>query len=445
MNVSERLADYIIGLKYEDLPENVQAIANTAVYNYMGCIFAGVSEPVSQTVLKTIETVGSEGKCRLFGAGRTADPLSAALFNGTAANAIGFDDMYAGGIHHPGTAAITGALTAAQLKKVSGKEFLAAVVAGYEVADRIARMVNPSQYKKFHTACTVGVFGAMVSSAKILGLSREEMVNAFGIAGTQACGLQECSDNMAIRLHHGIASRNGVTASLLAMNGFDGPKQIFEGKGGYVNATSEFDGDMMAQFDDLGEKYLICDTTFKFYPCCGHIHACIDGAIFAMQNSGFKPWNLKKIKVGTYKTAALGDSNPNPENVGQAKFSIEYCVAAGIEFGKCTMGEFQQWPPKKEVLDLMALVEVGINDEIEGNFPAGKRGAVVTLVTDNGEYTEKRLSRRGDPDCPLSNEDIKSKFEGLVAPIMDNQTVQELEELLDNLPQLEDAAALCRF
>lgn len=445
MNVSERLADYIIGLKYDDLPKNVQDMALTAVYNYMGCILAGASEPVSQTVFNMIKTTGSEGKCRLFGTDCTSDPLSSALFNGTAGNAIGFDDMYAGGIYHPGVAAITGALTAAQLKKVSGKDFLAAVVAGYEVADRIARMVNPSQYKKWHTACTVGVFGAMTSAAKVLGLSRDEIVNAFGIAGTQACGLQECSDNMAIRLHHGISSRNGITAALLALNGFDGPKMIFEGKGGYVNATSEFDGDIMAQFDDFGEKYLICDTTFKFYPCCGHIHACIDGALFAKEKGNVKPEDIRKIKVGTYKTAANNDSNPNPQNIGQAKFSIEYCVAAGIEFGKCTMAEFEQWPPKKEILDLMKLVEVSVDPEIEGNFPAGKRGAVVTLVTDSGEVTEKRISRRGDPDCPLSNADIKSKFEGLAAPVMSAEDMMKLENILDNLVQQDDASVLCQF
>lgn len=443
MNVSERLADFILSLQYDQLPREVQAVVSTALYNYMGCLYAGTKEPVSQIVRSAIQT--SASGCRLAGTDTYADPASAALYNGTAGNAIAFDDMYAGGIFHPGVATITGALTAAQMTSVSGKEFLTAVVAGYEIADHIARMVNPSQYKYWHTACTAGVFGAMTAAGRILGLNREQMVNAFGIAGTQACGLQECSDNMAIRLHHGIAARNGVTAAILAKAGFDGPKRIFEGKGGYVAATSEFDGDIMAQFDQLGKKFLICDTTFKFYPCCGHIHACIDGAIFALQKNHIQVGDIKCVKVGTYKTAALNDSNPAPENMGQAKFSIEYCVAVGLLHQKATMEEFIQWPPEQAILDLMKKVEVSIDPEIEENFAKGLRGAVVTLVTEQGEATEKRTSRRGDPDCPLSKDDIRSKFRSLARPVLSAEKLEELDRLLEHAEELEDAAVLCRF
>ena len=445
MYVSERLAEYILNEKYDSLPNEVRSIAITALYNYMGCILAGTAEPVSQIVRQMVEHSVSHGACRLFGIGNTADPMSAALFNGTAANAIGFDDMYAGGIFHPGTGAITGALTAAQLTKATGKELLEAIVVGYEIADRVARMVNPSQYRHWHTACTAGVFGAMASAGKLLKLNRNQLINAFGLAGTQACGLQECSDNMAIRLHHGIAARNGLTAVLLAKEGFDGPKQIFEGRGGYVAATSDFDGDIMTQFDDLGRKYLIRETTFKFYPCCGHIHACIDGAIFALEKSGFCVKDIQKIKVGTYRTAAENDSNPSPQSIGQAKFSIEYCVAVGLLFRKVTMEQFEKWPPENAILDLMKKVSVYTDPQIEENFARGKRGAVVTLVTDNGTYTETRLSRRGDPDCPLSKEDILSKFEGLVSPVLSLERMEALKELLDHILDLEDAAALCQF
>ena len=442
MSVSEKIADYVIGLDYDKLPKDVQDILVTAVYNYMGCLRAGAQEQVSKVVRRTIEASFSKGKCHLIGTGVMSDPMAAALFNGTTANALGFDDMYAGGVYHPGTAAITAALVVSELVHPTGKQFMEAVLAGYEIGDRIARMVNPSQYKKWHTACAVGVFGACVSAGKLLGLDRDQMVSALGAAGTQACGLQECSDNMAIRLHHGISSRNGIIAALLAKNGFDGPKHILEGTGGYVNATSEFSGDIESQFDDLGEKYLIQSTTFKFYPCCGHIHACIDAAVFAMKNSGFKSEDIKSVKVGSYRVAVEGDSNPNPNGTQQAKFSIEYCVACGILYGNASMSEFSEWPPKKEITDMMAKTTVYVDDICEANYPRGKRGGTVTLVTDAGEYTQARYSRRGDPDCPLSVDDIRSKFMSLALMTMSRDKAEELDSCLARLPELEDASVL---
>lgn len=436
MSLSEQLADYIWNLDYGCLPEAVRDIAVSAVYNYMGCAVAGVKEEAPTVVLRTIKSAFPAGPCRLIGTAETTDPASAALFNGTAGNAIGFDDMFKGAIYHPGVPAITAALAAADLVRPSGKRFLEAVVAGYEVANRIGMTVSPSHYTFWHTAATVGSFGACAAAGKVLGLSQTELVNAIGAAGDAAAGLQECSGNMAQRLHLGMAARNGVLAALLAQNGYDGPKHILEGPAGFIAAESDYTGAPEEHFQDLGSRYTILDTTFKFYPCCGHIHACIDAALFAMEKSGFSLEELKKIEVGTYQTAIGNSGHPHPENRQQAKFSIPYCVAAAVLYGQVTMEEFASWPPEPALAALMEKVELRVDDACEANFPLGKRGATVTLVTEKDRFTEVRHSRRGDPDCPLTRAEIRAKFMALTG------NRERLAERIEQLPTLEDASVL---
>lgn len=440
MSLSEYISGYVAELEYDSLPGPVREMALRAVYNYMACLAGGVNEPEPQTVAAMLKMVGSAGSCRLPGTELYADPAAMALFCGTAANALGFDDMYKGGIYHPGVPAISAALAVCGLVRPSGRELLTAVVAGYEVANRIAKTVNPSHYRYWHTAATVGCFGAAVSAGKLLGLTAAELVSALGAAGTQAGGLQECNGNMAQRLHLGTASRNGVTAALLAKSGFDGPKNILDGSSGFIAAYSDFEGEIMDSFADLGKNHSILETTFKFYPCCGHIHACIDAALFALDESGFRAEDLREIRVATYQTAISNSGNPAPESILQAKFSIAYCVAAGISAGELTMHEFERWPPSPVITELMDKVSLSVDTVCEENFYSGKRGAVVTLATDSGEHTTARYSRRGDPDCPLTLDDLRRKLVTL-----SGGAARKLGSALERLPQLEDVSVLLDF
>lgn len=443
MGVSHKLADIVSGLSFRDLPEEVVDITVSCLYNYMGCVYSGSVQPPPQAMLRMLRGVyANQGKCTVVGTDFKTDPVTAALVNGTAANAMAYDDMFKDGIHHPGASAITAALAISEAYPVTGQEFITAVVLGYEVSNRIARACNPSHYQYWHTAATAGSFGAAVVAAKLLKLSKEEIVWALGSAGTQATGLQECTGNMAQRFHLGTASRNGVLAALLAKHGFDGPPNIIDGPKGFFTAMSQYQGDIQGMFDDIGQTYTILDTTFKFYPCCGHIHACIDGAVIAMEKGGVNFNDIESVEVATYQTAITNSGNPTPKDIAEAKFSIPYCVAAGLVNGKVTVQEFQSWPPTDEVRAMMDKITVVVDDIAESEFP-GQRGAKVTLKTKGGAAVdERRHSRKGDPDCPLSRKDIVEKYRALSAMVLPYEKIHKLEELIGRLPELEDCSVL---
>jgi len=444
MALSDRLGRYICSQTYENLPEKVKSIAISCVYNYMGCVYSGSIQPPPVKMLRMLESYFPAGKCHVLGTDRKADPATAALINGTSANSMGFDDMYKDGIYHPGIPAITGALTIADIVPVTGKEFITAVVLGYEIANRIARTCNPSHYKYWHTAATVGSFGSAASAAKALKLTLEETIFALGIAGTKAAGLQECNGNMAQRFHLGTASANGVLAALMAKSGVNGPRNILDGPAGFFAAMSKFDGDVVTAFEDLGDQYTILDTTFKFYPCCGHIHACIDAAIDVMETNALSCQDIKKVKVGTYKTAIVNSGNPAPQDVLQAKFSIAYCVAAGMLHKQVTVSEFANWPPSSAITELMKKIELSVDPVCEENFFAGKRGGVVTVHTTQGTFTATHYSRKGDPDCPLSRQDIVNKFRELAEMVISADGVRELGSYIEQLPELMDVSVLAK-
>ena len=445
MGVSVKLADMILRFSYRDLPQQVIDITISCVYNYMGCVYSGSIQPPPKAMQKMLEQIynyNTQGKCTVLGTGYKTDPVMAALMNGTSANSMAYDDMYKDGIHHPGASAITAALAISQVYPVTGEEFITAVVLGYEVSNRIAKACNPSHYRYWHTAATAGSFGAAVVSAKLLKLNRDEIVWALGNAGTQATGLQECTGNMAQRFHLGTASRNGVLGALLAKCGFDGPPNILDGPKGFFAAMSQYEGDIAGMFDDIGQRYTILDTTFKFYPCCGHIHACIDGAIMALEESRISWKDIQRVDVATYNTALVNSGNPSPSGIAEAKFSIPYCVAAGLVYGKVTVEEFSTWPPSPEVSEMMKKIHLSLDETCEAEFPA-QRGAFVTIFTGDRQFSVRRHSRKGDPDCPLTRKDIVEKYRALCGMVLPEHGVQALAEQIDRLPQLGDASVLC--
>ena len=444
MTLSERLAQYISETSYDSLPREVQEMAIRCVYNYMGCACAGTLEPEATTLTDMWKKFFPEGKCHLFASDKTADPATAALINGTAGNALGYDDMYREGLNHPGVATITAALTIADIVPVTGKEFITGIVVGYEVFNRLSHLLIPSHYKYWHVTATAGTFGAAAVAASMMKLSPTEIISALGAAGTQAAGLQECVGNMNQRSHHGIAARNGVLGALMASQGYYGAPHILDGPAGLIRAMSDFDGDCLEPFADLGTKYLILDTSFKFYPCCGHIHGCAEAAIEVAVENDIQPADISRITVGTYKTAITNSGNPNPQNVLQAKFSVPYCVAKSILERRLTMQEFVAWPPSAETLELMGKIELMVDDEVETAYGASQNnGGVVTVFTKQGkEFSSKKILHKGDPEVPLTLDDLLIKFRSLCHMAMPMESVTELEKRIAILPELPEASVL---
>ena len=250
----------------------------------------------------------------------------AALVNGTTGHAVEMDDDHRTSVLHPAVAVVPAALAAAELKQAGGAEVIEGVVAGYEAMTRIGdAFLGTQYYEGFHPTGTCGVFGAAAAAGSILGLSTDQLIAAFGIAGTQAAGLEEwkADGSWIKRLHPGKAAESGLLAVLLAQSGYTGPATILEGENGFLKAFSfERKWDVNKILDGLGTEYRGYGTSFKPYAGCRFFHQVIDATLDLVREHKIDAPSVDEVVVRIYRTAYLTYSSPNRGATGPARTSM---------------------------------------------------------------------------------------------------------------------------
>ena len=415
-----RIAGYGAHEATRELPAEVVHHAKRAVIDWFSALYPGTrASPAINLVQAHAAELGT-GRSSLPGFGTTAFPATAAWINGTASHSVEFDDIFRDAVYHPGCPVIAAALALAQDRDRSGRELLTAITIGYEISTRIGVAVQPSHYRFFHTTGTVGVFGSAAAAAALVAPGDAGvMSHALATAGTFASGLQQAfrSDSMTKPLHAGHAASVGVLAGLAAAHGVTGALDILEGDSGFGAAMSE-DAIWERAVDGLGERYNITRMTQKNHGCCGHAFAAIDAAL-ELRARGVKPGDATMVAVATYKAALDVAGIREPRTAAEAKFSIPYLVAHAFVHGSVRLDAFEA--PRLQdpaVRALMRKVYVREDPALTSQFP-GKRAAHVAITTTGGERIEHFAPyRKGDPEAPLSDADIDSKFIELVSPVL---------------------------
>jgi 2-methylcitrate dehydratase PrpD len=312
---------------------------------------------------------------------------------------------------------ISAALALAEVRAKSGRDLLSAIVAGYEVAIRVGEAVGKKHYFYFHNTSTCGVFGAASAASWLLGLDEARTVWALGNAGTQASGLWEFNAEgaMSKHLHAGRAASNGLLAALLAERGFTGPSRIFEGERGFFRALApDAEPDRVAAGLSPEAKLKIHGVSLKPHASCRHTHAAIDCALALRPRIGTEP--IEVIEVDTYgATLALCDRK-KPSTPYEAKFSLQFGVASALLRGEAGLDAFSESSIRdSKILELTSKVRARVEPSIEARYP-GEWPARVRVRLGNGETLEAETAHpRGDPELPMSSEEIESKFRALAA------------------------------
>lgn len=233
-----------------------------------------------------------------------ATPYFAAMVNAAASHFVEQDDVHNGSVFHPATVAFPVALALAQAAHVSGRDFIAAVVAGYEVGIRIGEFLGRSHYKVFHTTGTAGTVAAAATAGRMLGLSPLQMFDAFGSAGTQASGLWEFLRDAADskQLHTAMAAANGLMSASLAADSFKGATRILEGEKGMAAGMST-DADPARLTDRLGERWALTETSFKYHAACRHTHPAADALLEVMAEHGLTPQDIERVTAKVHQDA----------------------------------------------------------------------------------------------------------------------------------------------
>ena len=447
MNETRALAEFVARLRYEDLPQAVVEQAGRIIVDTVGCaISAWAEDPAkSRIALELARLYPSDHGASVIGvAGVKSQPAFAALANGILANAADNDDTHKRALLHTGSVVVPPALALAQTERLSGRDLILALVAGYEVAVRVGMAVMPSHYRFWHSTATNGTFGAAACAAKALKLDADGVQRALGLAGTQAAGLNTFfeSGDMTKSIHPGKAAFNGILSAQLARLGATSPPSILEHPKGYLNAYST-EPKPQQLVDRLGTTWEILQNGFKYFPSILASHSPIQATLAIVQKHAIDPAQIERITNETYNTVKSHFSNKDVSTVMAARVSVPYCIAIAAIDGKLTHAQFAPArindPLVRKVLaNTEVIADAALNELYPDKFPAR-----VTITLKSGaSFQETVLFPKGDPQDPLSKGEIEAKFSENVAAMLGPERSGELLRAIYDLPNARDVDAL---
>lgn len=431
----EEIAAWVASPTTNIIPEAMRA-GKMAIIDWFGATVPGMAEPPARMLVSALTSEIRSGPSRLVAMEATSDPRTAALINGVASHTLEVDDIYREGAYHPGCPTIAAALAVADARDASGTVLLEGVIKGYEVGTRIAEAVQPEHYKYWHTTGTVGTIGAAVASSYCLGLDERATSHAIANATTMGAGLQQAfrSDAMSKPLHAGHAASAGVLAALSAEQGFTGALDVLDGPLGLTVAMGG-GGSLRDVISDLGSVYNVTRITRKPYPCCGHAFAPIDGALEIVEALGpISLADVDSIVVRTYGPAISVAGIAVPGSTFEAKFSIAFATVMALRDGTVDLETFRSANYEdEEVQAVCKKVRLVDDGAMTSEFPQRRMATVELELSDGRRASAARTTRKGDPDLPLTSEELKNKFASLVGVVTSSSSAEDLYRTLDGL------------
>jgi len=434
--ISKQLSGFISKTDYKDIPSEIVQLAKMCLLDWLGCTIAAADSETARIFRETVLELGGNPDATIIPYGDKTSILNASLVNAALSHFLELDDIHKKAMYHPGIPVIPAVLALSEKLNKSGKDIITGIVMGYETGIRIGVAINPSHFRIWHTTGTAGTFASAAATGKIMGLSEEQLINALGNAGTQAAGLWEFINDGAMTkpLHPAKAAQNGLLSSLLAQKGFTGPSRIIEGKQGFARATSK-ETNLETITADLGNYYCMGDIGFKVHAGCRHTNSPVDGTLALVLKYDIKPEDISQVTVKVYQLAMDLTGKTDPQNPTDGKFSIPYCVASAIRFRHCNVDVFSpeliKDPQTRSILDKINLI---VDESVEKGFPQGYASIVEIKTTDGKEYVQRTDYAKGDPENPVSWDDIEKKFINLTAKTFHPK---KANEIINKIKQLE--------
>lgn len=451
VSVTRLLAEFADQLTFERLPDEVRTRIKQLILDVSGNIIRARHDANSTaSVIAAMELLGyADGKCHVLGADRLYTPPGAAMINGTLAHSLDFDDTHAAGSIHSGAPIIPAAFAAAEMSDATGKQVIAAIVAGYEIQIRLSLALGPSDHydRGYHPTATCGVFGAAAAAGKLLGLKASDLASAFGVALSQSAGSMQFlhEGGWTKRSHVGQAAMNGLIAATLAKQGFRGAVDAFEGDAGFFHAYAP-DPQPAKAVEGLGDKWETMNVAVKPYPSCRYSHAPLDALIELRAGHKIKPQDIKRVTVGVSKTgwkiigepAALKQA---PQSVVDGQFSMPFCAAVALRTGGLVWDDYAHHLSDPETQALCKRIETVVDAKADAAFPENMAGSV-TIETTSGNYEAFVEMPKGEPGNFVSDQELLAKFTGLAGPYVEGTQLEQLSTGLLALDHIENMGSL---
>ncbi len=444
---SKSLANFTATLRFEDIPAPVLRRAEELFLDWFGSALAGKGARPVEAIERFAAAMGpAVGESEVLISRRRTSPLFAAMVNAASSHFAEQDDVHNGAVFHPGAVVFPPALAVAQAIGSSGPELLTAAVTGYEVGIRVGEFLGRSHYQVFHTTGTAGTLAAAAAVGRLLDLSAEQMLDAFGSAGTQSAGLWEFLRDAADskQLHTAKAAADGLLSAYLAKEGFTGAKHILEGPQGMAAGMSR-DADPAKLTDRLGERWALVETSFKYHASCRHTHPAADALQIVMAQNELKPETITHVTAHVHQ-AAMDVLGPvlDPRTVHQAKFSMGTVLGMIALFGRAGMKEFAEHFNDPRVAAFREKCVMAFDPEVDTAYPKRWIGKVTVETADGRKLLGRVDEPKGDPGNTLTRSELEQKALRL-AEFSGAATAEEMSRIFAQISNLTHSTKIKSF
>jgi 2-methylcitrate dehydratase PrpD len=461
MDAAISLAKNVVTIRYEDIPSDVIEIHKKQTLDILATAIGGSAAAGCKDLAELIREWGGKEESTVIGYGDRVPAPHAAQLNATMGDALDYDDTSDTGGVHSATTVIPACFAAAERHgSVSGKEFLAAVAVAVDLVQRmgLATKINPDvgipPWNGWEITPLYGFFGATAAAGKIFNLGHERMINAFGIAYSQASGNAQCVDEgkLTKRIQPGFAARGGVVAAILAEKGITAANNSFEGRNGLFPVYHQGVYDREALTSELGKRFEGAIVAFKPWPCCRGNHTAIDAALSLRREHSLGPGDISQVTVTSGRVTREAVSRPlevkrRPRNVVDAQFSIPWTVAAALVYGKVQIKHFTlEALNDPNILKIAEKVAFVFDDSLSINVV---EPAIVEIKVIDGRILTKRVDfPYGNPNNPMSWESITEKLRDCalyaIRPIPED-TLGKVVQLVRGMEGLKDVGSVMRL
>lgn len=421
--LAQTFAEFATEITDEAIPANVREAATWHVVDSIGVCIAGASphEESGQAARRLASKWRGDG-ATVFGVNQKVRPELAALLNGSLAQALEMDDKHGSSLARPGSTVVPAVLAVAEERNVSLRDAVTAVTVGYEVMIRLG-FVGGDRFleRGYHTSSLIGSFGAAAAVGRLVGARPQQIVDAMGICGTFASGIQESTRTGSTSkiLHGGWGAHAGILAIDLAMAGITGPDSVFEGKFGFFQThltPVKGELDFAKAAAGFGSRWYLPETAYKPYPCCQLLHAFIEACKRLLPELDRDGVSLDRITSISCQLAEPGltlvteprERKKAPQTPHEARFSLPFGVASALVHGDVGLETFRaDRLSYKGVLRLAALVEASVDPD--SDYPA-HCPAILEIKAGGKTYRSHVPHHPGCPEAPLSRGDVLDKF-----------------------------------
>lgn len=452
MDAGVALATNAAKIKYSDIPLEAVEATKKDILDTLGTAVAGSAALGSLEIVELMEESGDWGDSTVVVYGRKMPAVNAAMANASMAHALDYDDTHDAARLHAGVTVVPAALAICErIGKVNGKDFITAVALGIDVICRMG-LANTEGPGGWVLTPLYGYFGAAIAAGKLLGLDEVKLINAMGIAYSQASGNNQCVEDGALtkRMQAGFAARGGVMAALMAEKGITGATNSLEGRFGLYKVYHGGNYSPNQLIAELGKRFEVVNLSFKPYPCCRTNHPYIDAALALMLEHGIRPEKVVEIIALVNKDPHLLchplEVKRNPRTIVDAQFSIPYTVACALVKGKVGIDDFTE-------LAIRDSAVIGLANKVTPHFdPKLARReltpGMVEVKTKKGSYSKYIDVAYGHPRNPMGMDAIVAKFRDCAkhaAKSLSEDNISRVIEMAGKLEELDDVRDIVRL